>query len=743
MSERPAPLGAFLAELKRRKVHRAALVYAVVAGGVWGAAEVAVPALGLPEGVITAIVIATLVGFPVALVLAWSFEIRLEEPAAAEPEAPVAPVVGHRWGLVAGGIAAVIAVTAGIVILGRPGGLGGDVLQEGATIVLADFTSSEGDEDIALAIRQALRVDVEHAEYVTIVGPGAIQGGLRRMEVPQDAKMTSDIAREIAVRDGYAAVLEGDVVSAGTGWLVTLRLTRPDGESALSDRETLSDEADVLPGVNRLSRRFRERMGESALSLAASPPLPELTTHSLEAIQAIAKAWQFYETGTGSGVPRRYFEEALEADSGFVQARAQLAALMSQDPRELPEAVRLLQEVYPERDRLAPAERVDFLWTYHRVVEGDHEASTRVVRDFLQAYPDRLEDHQWELILDAMTIGDFEAAESLLLELKEHRGGSLIPNMRHNLLFSWVVLGRYDQIDSTAALHPDVDWRMPAHAARFREDWRRIDELMATADLNDFERTVLPMFQALVRGRLDALRRQAAAVDALFREGGEPGRSAMWGLAFPATAGLVLGGDTANAVARATTVAREHPPDRTAVSAYLRLELAEVEALAGRPERARQHLAHFDSISDEHVRQSASLDRRVAEGRVLRAEGRHEEALDLLVWARNTHERPSSDVHLVIAQSYDALSEPDSAVLGYEAFLATHDPLDRFRADRHWRMRYLAVTHERLGQLYEELGRPDDAIRHHQKLVDDWAEADPVLQPRVEAAREALVRLSR
>ena len=53
----------------------------------------------------------------------------------------------------------------------------------------------------------------------------------------------------------------------------------------------------------------------------------------------------------------------------------------------------------------------------------------------------------------------------------------------------------------------------------------------------------------------------------------------------------------------------------------------------------------------------------------------------------------------------------------------------------------LAWMHERLGQLYEELGQPDDAIRHYQKLVDDWAEADQALQPRVEAARGAIKRL--
>jgi adenylate cyclase len=65
----------FLTELKRRRVYRVAVVYAAVAFVVWQAAEIAVPGLNLPNWVLTLVIVLTLLGFPIAVVLAWAFDI--------------------------------------------------------------------------------------------------------------------------------------------------------------------------------------------------------------------------------------------------------------------------------------------------------------------------------------------------------------------------------------------------------------------------------------------------------------------------------------------------------------------------------------------------------------------------------------------------------------------------------------------------------------------------------------------
>lgn len=68
-------LGAVLGELRRRKVFQVALVYAVMAWGVMQVGDLLFDALQVPEGSYTLLVILVLLGFPVAVVLAWAYEI--------------------------------------------------------------------------------------------------------------------------------------------------------------------------------------------------------------------------------------------------------------------------------------------------------------------------------------------------------------------------------------------------------------------------------------------------------------------------------------------------------------------------------------------------------------------------------------------------------------------------------------------------------------------------------------------
>src|SRR3954466_2995578 len=78
----------FFSELKRRNVYKVAVAYAVVGWLVMQVAATIVPALHLPDAITTAVVVLTLLGFPVALVLAWAFELTPEGIKRAEDVAP-------------------------------------------------------------------------------------------------------------------------------------------------------------------------------------------------------------------------------------------------------------------------------------------------------------------------------------------------------------------------------------------------------------------------------------------------------------------------------------------------------------------------------------------------------------------------------------------------------------------------------------------------------------------------------
>ena len=66
---------AWLAELRKRKVFRVAAAYAVVGWLMVEVVAVVLPALNLPHWTVTFTTILLMLGFPVALVLAWSFDI--------------------------------------------------------------------------------------------------------------------------------------------------------------------------------------------------------------------------------------------------------------------------------------------------------------------------------------------------------------------------------------------------------------------------------------------------------------------------------------------------------------------------------------------------------------------------------------------------------------------------------------------------------------------------------------------
>ena len=86
----------WISELKRRNVTRVAAVYVVVAWVIMQAADVMFPALRLPDWTITLVAALLIIGFPLALVLSWAFEltrdgIRLEQ-APQDPEPRSRPV---------------------------------------------------------------------------------------------------------------------------------------------------------------------------------------------------------------------------------------------------------------------------------------------------------------------------------------------------------------------------------------------------------------------------------------------------------------------------------------------------------------------------------------------------------------------------------------------------------------------------------------------------------------------------
>src|SRR5437867_5785566 len=68
----------FFAELKRRNVYKVAIAYAVVAWLLMQIATQVFPFLEIPNWAIRLVIMLIVIGFPIALVIAWAFELTPE-----------------------------------------------------------------------------------------------------------------------------------------------------------------------------------------------------------------------------------------------------------------------------------------------------------------------------------------------------------------------------------------------------------------------------------------------------------------------------------------------------------------------------------------------------------------------------------------------------------------------------------------------------------------------------------------
>src|SRR5207247_7738591 len=74
----PLLMSGFFEEVKRRKVYQVAVAYLIAAGGVIQLASASFPAWELPNWALRVVIVLLLIGFPIALILAWAFDITAQ-----------------------------------------------------------------------------------------------------------------------------------------------------------------------------------------------------------------------------------------------------------------------------------------------------------------------------------------------------------------------------------------------------------------------------------------------------------------------------------------------------------------------------------------------------------------------------------------------------------------------------------------------------------------------------------------
>jgi tetratricopeptide (TPR) repeat protein len=262
------------------------------------------------------------------------------------------------------------------------------VFREGDAVVLAQFENTSDDESLGDMVTEALRVDLAGSSIMTLVEPNRVRDALRRMGRSPEEVLDAELAREVAIRDGFEAVIEGTVGSAGSGYILVASVTAAESGSVLATfRETAQGPDEVIEAIDKLSQNIREKAGESLRVIKAEEPLEDVTTPSLEALRKYAESDRLAERAEYARAIA-VLKEALELDPAFAMAYRKLAVLLQNSGGGLADQVEATTRAYELRDRLTERERYLAEAYYHNLVTLDPDAEIRAYESVLERYPD-------------------------------------------------------------------------------------------------------------------------------------------------------------------------------------------------------------------------------------------------------------------------------------------------------------------------------------------------------------------
>ena len=311
-------MSGFFQEVRRRKVYRVAAAYVVAAGFLIQIASAAFPAWELPTWSLRLVITALLIGFPIALILAWAYDVTPQgvraTPAAATPGA-------HRrrnlFMLIATGV--IVSAVAGFFLLPHA-------------------SARKIDKSIAVLPFQNLSADPENAfftdgvqdEILNDLAKIADLKVISRTSVMQYKAGAKRSLRQIAKELGVAHVVEGSVQRASNRVRVSTQLIDAKTDTHLWAESYDRPLDDVFAIQSDIAKAIAGQL-QAKLSRSQSNALAVAPTRDTEAYDLFLKG-EYEERQAESTENRDFFNraeifyrQALARDPNFALAYARLA----------------------------------------------------------------------------------------------------------------------------------------------------------------------------------------------------------------------------------------------------------------------------------------------------------------------------------------------------------------------------------------------------------------------------------
>ena len=317
-------LGNLLTELKRRKVVRVALVYGIVAFAVMQVADIMVPALNLPPQFVTFVVATALLGYPIAIVLAWSYDAvarqsevstNAEEPA---EEPHKSPATGFR-AVVALGILVVAVLawlqyesTTSVPAERRPL----VYIDSVAVMPLDNLTGDPNYDHVGIGITEEIITHLARIPPLKVISRHSVQAvSGRGLTIPQ-------LANALGVRH----VIEGSVRLDGDGLRVTLQHINAETDAHVWAESFRSASDDVITLQEDVARQVSSRIVTMIPGLTQPNEKSHVKLGPGQKSYLRGKRWLGQRTPEGISKAIDSFVEAIALDPGYAPAYADLSS---------------------------------------------------------------------------------------------------------------------------------------------------------------------------------------------------------------------------------------------------------------------------------------------------------------------------------------------------------------------------------------------------------------------------------
>jgi eukaryotic-like serine/threonine-protein kinase len=316
------------------------------------------------------------------------------------------------------------------------------------TVVVSDFTNTTGDSVFDGTLRQGLSAQLEQSPFLNLLSDQQVANTLALMTQPKDARLTTELAREVCQRTAGAATIEGSIASLGSQYVVGLKAVNCQGGDLLAEEQvTAGSKEQVLNALGQAATKMREKLGESLASVQKyDAPVENVTTPSLEALQAYTLGFQAFMVKDDETAAISFFQRAVNLDPNFAMAYARMGTCYS-SLGQASRAAENQRKAYELRDRVSDRERFYIDSHYQEFSLGDLEAARKTCELWSQTYPsDSVPNGDLGLIY--AELGEYDKALAVTRQSLQLNPNNAV--FRSELVVEYILANRVDEAKATA-----------------------------------------------------------------------------------------------------------------------------------------------------------------------------------------------------------------------------------------------------------------------------------------------------